>query len=144
MSAYSACGVSPGIFPVLAEEAAQQWTARFNPRPVTEADLLHLYEAALYYMGRPVYYGTTTYGPGSVASSRNPSNLANYQSPLVADCQKSFIVYLTDGEPTFDVDADAKIKSLVDAKGQTFASLNGGSATCDVEVYPPGFTPSGG
>ena len=103
-----------------------------------------LYEAALYYMGRPVYYGTTTYGPGSVASSRNPSNLANYQSPLVADCQKSFIVYLTDGEPTFDVDADAKIKSLVDAKGQTFASFNGGSATCDVEVYPPGFTPSGG
>jgi alcohol dehydrogenase len=40
------CGVSRGIFPVLAEEAAQQWTARFNPRPVTEADLLHLYEAA--------------------------------------------------------------------------------------------------
>ena len=43
----SACGVSPGIFPVLAEEAAQQWTARFNPRPVTEADLQQLYEAAL-------------------------------------------------------------------------------------------------
>jgi alcohol dehydrogenase len=43
----SACGVSPGIFAVLAEEAAQQWTARFNPRPVTEVDLLHLYEAAL-------------------------------------------------------------------------------------------------
>jgi alcohol dehydrogenase len=43
----SACGVSRGIFPVLAEEAAQQWTGRFNPRPVTEADLHHLYEAAL-------------------------------------------------------------------------------------------------
>jgi alcohol dehydrogenase len=43
----SACGVSPGIFPVLAEEAAQQWTATFNPRPVTESDLLRLYEAAL-------------------------------------------------------------------------------------------------
>jgi alcohol dehydrogenase len=42
----SDCGVSAGIFPVLAEEAAQQWTARFNPRPVTEADLLRLYEAA--------------------------------------------------------------------------------------------------
>jgi alcohol dehydrogenase len=41
------CGVSPGIFPVLAEEASQQWTANFNPRPVTEADLLQLYEAAL-------------------------------------------------------------------------------------------------
>jgi alcohol dehydrogenase len=43
----SECGVSPGIFPVLAEEASQQWTANFNPRPVTEADLLRLYEAAL-------------------------------------------------------------------------------------------------
>jgi alcohol dehydrogenase len=43
----SACGVSAGILPVLAEEAALQWTGKFNPRPVTEADLLHLYEAAL-------------------------------------------------------------------------------------------------
>ncbi len=42
----TACGVSPGIFPVLADEAMQQWTARFNPRPVSEVDLLHLYEAA--------------------------------------------------------------------------------------------------
>jgi alcohol dehydrogenase len=40
-------GVSRSILPVLAEEASQQWTARFNPRPVTEADLLQLYEAAL-------------------------------------------------------------------------------------------------
>ncbi len=43
----SACGVSAGILPVLAEEAAQQWTGRFNPRPVTENELLQLYEAAL-------------------------------------------------------------------------------------------------
>jgi alcohol dehydrogenase len=43
----SACGVSRGILAVLAEEASQQWTARFNPRPITEADLLQLYEAAL-------------------------------------------------------------------------------------------------
>jgi alcohol dehydrogenase len=41
------CGVTAGILPVLAEEANQQWTARFNPRPVTDKDLLALYEAAL-------------------------------------------------------------------------------------------------
>lgn len=41
------CGVSGGIFPVLAEEASQQWTGKFNPRPVHEAELLSLYEAAL-------------------------------------------------------------------------------------------------
>jgi alcohol dehydrogenase len=41
------CGVSDGILPVLAEEASQQWTARFNPRPVADGDLLGLYRAAL-------------------------------------------------------------------------------------------------
>ena len=40
------CGVSEGILPLLAEEANQQWTARFNPRPVTEADILRIYQAA--------------------------------------------------------------------------------------------------
>jgi alcohol dehydrogenase len=43
----TSCGVSRGILPVLAEEAAQQWTARFNPRQVTDADILGLFEAAL-------------------------------------------------------------------------------------------------
>jgi len=41
------CGVTQEILPVLAEEANQQWTARFNPRPVTEVELLQLYEAAV-------------------------------------------------------------------------------------------------
>lgn len=40
------CGVSDTILPLLAEEANQQWTARFNPRPVTEPDILKLYQAA--------------------------------------------------------------------------------------------------
>ena len=40
------CGVSQTILHLLAEEANQQWTARFNPRPVTEADILKLYQSA--------------------------------------------------------------------------------------------------
>ena len=40
------CDVGRGILPLLAEEALQQWTGRFNPRPVTEEDLLALYEMA--------------------------------------------------------------------------------------------------
>ena len=40
------CGVSSTILHLLAEEANQQWTARFNPRPVTEADVLRLLQAA--------------------------------------------------------------------------------------------------
>jgi alcohol dehydrogenase len=40
------CGVSDTILGLLAEEANQQWTARFNPRPVTESEILRLYQAA--------------------------------------------------------------------------------------------------
>jgi alcohol dehydrogenase len=39
-------GVSDSILPLLAEEANQQWTARFNPRPVDEAAILSIYQAA--------------------------------------------------------------------------------------------------
>ena len=40
------CGVSDSILPLLALEASEQWTAKFNPRPVTEVDLLEVYRAA--------------------------------------------------------------------------------------------------
>ncbi|MGL4554522.1 MAG: iron-containing alcohol dehydrogenase [Gemmataceae bacterium] len=40
------CGVSAGIFEVLADEACQQWTGKFNPRPVGEAEFVSLYRAA--------------------------------------------------------------------------------------------------
>jgi alcohol dehydrogenase class IV len=39
-------GIGRGDLGVLADEAAGQWTAGFNPRPVAAADLLHLYEQA--------------------------------------------------------------------------------------------------
>ena len=41
-----ALGVDRGNLGELAAEAAQQWTAGFNPRPVTQRDLLNLYEAS--------------------------------------------------------------------------------------------------
>lgn len=40
------CGVKPEAVPALAVEAAKQWTAGFNPRPLTEADFAGLYQAA--------------------------------------------------------------------------------------------------
>lgn len=41
------CGVRDGILPILAEEASQQWTGRFNPEPLTEAEFLKLYRSAM-------------------------------------------------------------------------------------------------
>ena len=40
-------GADPAQIPELAAEAAQQWTARFNPRPVAVEDFLRLYQAAV-------------------------------------------------------------------------------------------------
>jgi alcohol dehydrogenase len=40
------CGVGESALTTLAEEAARQWTAGFNPRPMTQADFVKLYTAA--------------------------------------------------------------------------------------------------
>lgn len=40
-------GVSPEDVPLLAQEAAEQWTAQFNPRPIGQQDFEHLYHDAL-------------------------------------------------------------------------------------------------
>jgi alcohol dehydrogenase len=42
----SACGVPQESLPVLAGDAARQWTGTFNPRPVDQRELLRLYETA--------------------------------------------------------------------------------------------------
>jgi alcohol dehydrogenase len=42
----SACGVSRGVLPRLAQQAAAQWTCRFNPRDAGREELLQLYEQA--------------------------------------------------------------------------------------------------
>lgn len=38
--------IDEGDLPKLAEEAADQWTGKFNPRPASETELLQLYESA--------------------------------------------------------------------------------------------------
>ena len=43
----SAFGIDPAVIPDLAAKAAGQWTARFNPRPITANDFVGLYERAM-------------------------------------------------------------------------------------------------
>jgi alcohol dehydrogenase len=45
-SALGDCGVQQKDLPLLAAEAAKQWTAHFNPRPISEKDFLAVFEAA--------------------------------------------------------------------------------------------------
>jgi type IV pilus assembly protein PilY1 len=76
-----------------------------------------LYEATQYFRGAAVDYGLTSeLSPGnpfpSVDASRDPADTSQYLSPMAQSCQKNFIVYLTDGEPTADNGADDKILAL--------------------------------
>lgn len=88
-----------------------------------------LYEAGLYYQGLPVDFGLTSEnGTGnplpSVPASRRALDQSLYQSPVEFSCQENFIVLITDGEPTADQDANARIE------GQpNFSTLVG--PTCD-------------
>ncbi len=71
-----------------------------------------LYEAALYFMG-----GTVDYGDSSDPGTNNPNALSEddatkYDPPIDFYCQKNVIILLTDGEPIYDYQANAKIKAL--------------------------------
>lgn len=104
---------------------AEGWT------PLSET----LYEATQYFRGQRVTYGLTsdrfTGLPNgdtpSVAASRRPDDQSLYLSPMTQDCQKNYIVYLTDGEPTQDNQANAAIQGL-----PNFQSIVG-TAACDIE-----------
>lgn len=57
------------------------------------------YEAALYYQGKSVDYGNNSSPFNSVAGSKTGSA---YKSPIADECQKNYVILLTDGEPTND------------------------------------------
>ncbi len=80
-----------------------------------------LYEAMLYYQGKPVYFGDGTSPGTNVAGVLKPSNTSEYKSPIEFQCQKNFAVVLTDGAPTYDDSADALINGLTG-----FSTLTGG------------------
>jgi len=72
-----------------------------------------LYEAGQYFAGRSVDYGQGN-GVNSVAESRVGGTLlsSTYNSPIDFACQKNYIVFLSDGEPTQDRDAENRIEGL--------------------------------
>lgn len=97
-----------------------------------------LYEATKYFMGTAVDYGVNSrISPSnggqfpSVAASRQAGNNAAYESPMDYSCQKNFIVYLTDGEPTSDNSADSKIIKLPGFSSTVGTNCNGtGDGRC--------------
>jgi alcohol dehydrogenase len=61
------CGIKSSDIPELAEEAARQWTAKFNPRPVTASDFQALYTAGLTLASGPTHEAQRA-GAGTASS----------------------------------------------------------------------------
>lgn len=79
-----------------------------------------LYEAALYFRG-----GSVDYGNGYEHRSVNASRVSNgntYNTPIDVACQRNFIIYLTDGEPTQDTGSENKTETMI---GRQCATLPG-------------------
>lgn len=108
--------------------------------PLSEA----LYEAGLYYQGLPVDFGLTSADGTtssvdalgntitvpkllpSIPASRKTLNQSEYQSPVEFSCQENFIVLITDGLPTADQDANARIEAQTDFNTLVGPSCDGG------------------
>jgi len=94
-----------------------------------------MFEAYRYFSGGQVQYGNNSIVNGlpfpSVASSRVGGLMSSnqYQTPMQYSCQKNFVVFLTDGLPTQDNQADTLIQGLPNE-----ATLGG---PCDDTTQPP-------
>jgi len=68
-----------------------------------------MWEAAQYYRGRKVDFGANSKPEKSISTSWTGPNInsATYKSPIIGQCQKNYIIYLTDGLPTRDREVEA-------------------------------------
>jgi len=73
-----------------------------------------LYEATRYYRGENVKFGNSTSPGTNNTGVLDPSDSTKYVSPITYQCQQNYVVLLTDGDPTYDYDADSDIAALPD------------------------------
>jgi len=82
-----------------------------------------MYEAARYFRGEGVEFGDDTDPGTNHTGVLDPDDASSYKTPIEFQCQQSSIVMLTDGDPTYDRDADTLIPALPD-----FGSVAGSCA----------------
>ena len=123
--------------------ASDAFTAGGNT-PLSET----LYEATRYYSGMSADYGSNSVNGVFVDSD----NSNNYLSPITSQCQKNFVILLTDGQPTSDTEADSNIQTLtgnscngncLDEVAEYLHTADQSSSitgTQTVETYTIGFT----
>lgn len=83
-----------------------------------------VYEAYRYLSGGRVLYGYEKYSGDTPGRDTNAESGSNYMSPT-GDCQYAYIILMTDGEPQYDTDANARIRTLTGKTCRTYRDANG-------------------
>lgn len=91
-----------------------------------------LYEAYLFYRGDTIKFGNSTTPDTNHADVFTGST---YNSPIEYQCQKNFVILLTDGDPTNDTDADTDIESLPGFSAVTGAQSCSGDCLDELADY---------
>lgn len=60
------------------------------------------FEALRYFGGGAVYYGNDANPSNQTGTTETGTGNEYYQTPITDTCQKNYIIYLTDGTPTYD------------------------------------------
>ncbi|MBT8132012.1 MAG: hypothetical protein KJO35_07070, partial [Gammaproteobacteria bacterium] len=82
-----------------------------GPTPITET----MYEARQYFVGGNVKYGVNSESAPDIAQpsvDESQDASGNYISPITRQCQRNYLVLLTDGLPTDDTSANSDIEDL--------------------------------
>ena len=84
-----------------------------------------MYEAYLYLSGQAPRFGTST-NPTNPVAAASAQSAGKYISPILYPCQKTFIILVTDGDPTQDENADSLIDALPDIAAATLPDYYAG------------------
>ena len=109
------------------QTAVNNLTANGNT-PLSET----LYESYLFYKGAAQHFGDSSSPSTNVAGVLDGSN---YQSPIEYQCQKNFVILLTDGDPTNDDEADSNIEGLSGFSAVTGAASCSGNCLDELADY---------
>ncbi len=111
--------------------AAVNATTASGSTPLAET----LYESYLFYQGAATDFGDSSEPAINVSGVLNPDNTTLYKNPIEYQCQKNFVILLTDGEPTSDTNADSKIESMTGFSTTTGAASCSGNCLDELAEY---------
>ena len=92
------------------------------------------FEALRYFGGGEVYYGNDANPSNQTGTTENGTGNKYYQTPINDVCQKNYIIYLTDGEPTSDSISATQLATMPGLTDTSCAGTTSAATSCLVPM----------